>query len=153
VTFGRTRTNCVPQVRKAEGEGEMNELEPKAVRSQWLWFGAALLAMTIIALSRVCRDKVLACPLWLRWDGFPGGGSVQFVVWESWRSASRWKDLVLMARNRKLGGWSYKEDRRLLELAKHSRSAEEIANLMNRSPDTVRKMAIRLGVSLNKNRR
>ncbi len=27
----------------------MNELEPKAVRSQWLWFGAALLAMTVIA--------------------------------------------------------------------------------------------------------
>jgi hypothetical protein len=28
----------------------MNELEPDAARSQWLWFGAALLAMTIIAL-------------------------------------------------------------------------------------------------------
>ena len=27
----------------------MRELEPNAVRSQWLWFGAALLAMTIIA--------------------------------------------------------------------------------------------------------
>jgi hypothetical protein len=27
----------------------MNELEPDAERSQWLWFGAALLAMTIIA--------------------------------------------------------------------------------------------------------
>jgi len=38
----------------------------------------------------------------------------------------------------------------LLELAKHSRPAEEIANLMNRSPDAIRKMAIRLGVSLNK---
>jgi hypothetical protein len=25
----------------------MNELEPKDVRHQWLWFGAALLAMTI----------------------------------------------------------------------------------------------------------
>jgi len=52
--------------------------------------------------------------------------------------------------NRKLGAWSYKEDRRLLELAKHSRQAEEIADLMNRSPDAIRKMAIRLGVSLNK---
>jgi hypothetical protein len=30
--------------------------------------------MTIIALSRVCRDKVLACPLWLHLDGLPGGG-------------------------------------------------------------------------------
>jgi hypothetical protein len=57
-----------------------------------------------------------------------------------------------MAPNRKQrGGWSYKEDRRLLELAKQSRSAEEIANLMNRSPNAIRKMAIRLGVSLNKN--
>jgi len=50
-----------------------------------------------------------------------------------------------------MGAWSYKENRRLLELAKHSRSAEEIANLMNRSPNAIRKMAIRLGVSLNKN--
>jgi len=58
-----------------------------------------------------------------------------------------------MAQNRKQGAWSYKGDRRLLELAKHSRPAEEIANLMNRSPDAIRKMAIRLGVSLNKNRR
>lgn len=28
-----------------EGEGEMNELEPDSWRSQWLWFGTALLAM------------------------------------------------------------------------------------------------------------
>jgi hypothetical protein len=28
----------------------MNELEPETEASQWLWFGAALLAMTIIAL-------------------------------------------------------------------------------------------------------
>jgi hypothetical protein len=27
----------------------MNDLEPQTARSQWLWFGAALLAMTIIA--------------------------------------------------------------------------------------------------------
>jgi hypothetical protein len=58
-----------------------------------------------------------------------------------------------MAQNRKQGGWSYKEDRRLLELAKQSRSAEEIANLMNRSPNAIRKKAIRLGASLNKNRK
>jgi hypothetical protein len=58
-----------------------------------------------------------------------------------------------MAQNRKQGAWSYKEDRRLLELAKHSRAAEEIANLMNRSSDAIRKMAIRLGVSLNNNPR
>jgi hypothetical protein len=28
----------------------MSELEPHSEPSQWLWFGAALLAMTIIAL-------------------------------------------------------------------------------------------------------
>ncbi|MEH2560811.1 hypothetical protein V1289_000438 [Bradyrhizobium sp. AZCC 2289] len=28
----------------------MNELEPETASRQWLWFGAALLAMTIIAL-------------------------------------------------------------------------------------------------------
>jgi hypothetical protein len=31
-----------------KAEGEMNKLEPKA--QQWLWFGAALLALTVIAL-------------------------------------------------------------------------------------------------------
>jgi hypothetical protein len=63
-------------------------------------------------------------------------------------------DLALMAPDRKQrGGWSYKEDRRLLELAKQSKSAQEIENLMNRSPNAIRKMAIRLGVSLNKNRK
>jgi hypothetical protein len=33
-----------------KGEGKMNDLDPKAEASQWLWFGAALLAMTIIAM-------------------------------------------------------------------------------------------------------
>ena len=28
----------------------MNELEPDAESSQWLWFGAALLAMMVIAM-------------------------------------------------------------------------------------------------------
>jgi len=49
--------------------------------------------------------------------------------------------------------WSYKDDRRLLELAAQSRSYEVIANLMDRSPKAIRKVAIRLGVSLGKNRR
>ena len=44
--------------------------------------------------------------------------------------------------------WSYAADRRLLELAKSSKSPEEIARLMNRSPAAVYKMAIRLGVPL-----
>ena len=55
-----------------------------------------------------------------------------------------------MARKLKQARWSYAEDRRLLELAKSTRSPEEIAHLMGRSPDAIRKMAIRLGVSLNK---
>jgi hypothetical protein len=28
----------------------MNDFEPETARSQWLWFGAALLAMTVIGL-------------------------------------------------------------------------------------------------------
>jgi hypothetical protein len=53
-----------------------------------------------------------------------------------------------MAQKLKQAGWSYAEDRRLLELAKSSKSPEEIARLMNRSPAAVYKMAIRLGVPL-----
>jgi hypothetical protein len=34
----------------AEGKEEMNEQKPDAETAQWLWFGGALLAMTIIAL-------------------------------------------------------------------------------------------------------
>jgi hypothetical protein len=41
----------------------MNELEPDA-QQQWLWFGAALLAMTIIAFvvtvaSRLSRSRTI----------------------------------------------------------------------------------------------
>jgi hypothetical protein len=53
-----------------------------------------------------------------------------------------------MARKLKQARWSYAEDRRLLELAKSSKSPEEIARLMSRSPAAVYKMAIRLGVPL-----
>jgi hypothetical protein len=48
-----------------------------------------------------------------------------------------------MARKLKLARWSYAEDRRLLKPAKSSKSPEEIAHLMNRSPAAVYKMAIR----------
>jgi hypothetical protein len=48
----------------------------------------------------------------------------------------------------KQGAGSYAEDRRLLKLAKSSKSPEEIARLLNRSPAAVYKMAIRLGVPL-----
>jgi hypothetical protein len=47
----------------------------------------------------------------------------------------------------------YAEDRRLLELAANARSPEEIANLMNRPPETIRKVALRLGIFLRNNGR
>ena len=52
-----------------------------------------------------------------------------------------------MARKLKQARWSYAKDRRQ-ELAKSSKSPEEIARLMSRSPAAVYKMAIRLGVPL-----
>jgi hypothetical protein len=58
-----------------------------------------------------------------------------------------------MARKLKLARWSYAEDRRVLELAKQSRSLEEIAKQMNRSPEAIHKVAIRLGISLRNDRR
>jgi hypothetical protein len=45
-------------------------------------------------------------------------------------------------------GWSFKQDRRVMELAKTSKTLEEIAKTMNRTPDRIRKVAMRLGVSV-----
>jgi hypothetical protein len=53
-----------------------------------------------------------------------------------------------MARKLKQARWSYAEDRRLLELSASSKSLEEVAHLMMRSPAAVYKVAIRLGVPL-----
>jgi hypothetical protein len=44
--------------------------------------------------------------------------------------------------------WSFKEDRRLMELAKSSVSLEEAAKQLGRSSDAVKRMALRLGLSL-----
>jgi len=44
--------------------------------------------------------------------------------------------------------WSFKEDRRLMELAKSSTSLEEAAKLFGRSPDAIKRMALRLGLAL-----
>ncbi|WP_431206650.1 hypothetical protein ACQ86E_21145 [Bradyrhizobium betae] len=44
--------------------------------------------------------------------------------------------------------WSFKEDRRLMELAKSSASLEEAAKTLGRSPDAVKRMALRLGLTL-----
>jgi hypothetical protein len=54
-----------------------------------------------------------------------------------------------MARKLKLARWSYAEDRRLLALAASSKSLEEVAHLMRRSPAAVYKMALRLGAPLS----
>jgi IS30 family transposase len=48
---------------------------------------------------------------------------------------------------------SYKEERRLIELASDKKkSAEEIAHLMGRPPDTIRRWAVRLGISRGKSK-
>jgi len=43
-------------------------------------------------------------------------------------------------------GWSLKDDRRVIEPARDT--LEQIAKTMNRTPDRIRKVAMRLGVSV-----
>jgi hypothetical protein len=43
--------------------------------------------------------------------------------------------------------WSFADDRRVIALAKASKSLEEAARIMKRTPERIRKVAIRLGVS------
>jgi hypothetical protein len=45
-------------------------------------------------------------------------------------------------------GWSYKEDRRLSELAGSGKTLEQIAKAMDRTLDGIRNRSIRLGLSL-----
>lgn len=54
------------------------------------------------------------------------------------------EDLSVMARK----PWSFREDRRLMELAKSSTSLEEAAKQLGRSPDAIKRMALRLGLAL-----
>jgi hypothetical protein len=44
--------------------------------------------------------------------------------------------------------WSFKEDRRLMELAKSSVSLEQAAKQLGRTPEAVKRMALRLGLVL-----
>ncbi|MDH6262880.1 hypothetical protein [Bradyrhizobium sp. BR13661] len=44
--------------------------------------------------------------------------------------------------------WSFKEDRRLMELAKSSATLEEAARQLGRTPDAIKRTALRLGLSL-----
>jgi hypothetical protein len=45
-------------------------------------------------------------------------------------------------------GWSFKEDRRLSELAGSGKTLEQIVKAMNRTPDFVRNRSLRLGLSI-----
>jgi hypothetical protein len=54
------------------------------------------------------------------------------------------KLICLMAR--KLG-WSFAEQRLLIELARASKSLDEAAKVIGRKPASIKKMALRLGIS------
>jgi hypothetical protein len=43
--------------------------------------------------------------------------------------------------------WSFADDRCVIELAKAKVSLEEAARIMKRTPDRIRKVSIRLGIS------
>ena len=43
--------------------------------------------------------------------------------------------------------WSFKDDRRLMELARSSTSLEEVVKQTGRSPESLKKVAKRLGIS------
>ena len=43
--------------------------------------------------------------------------------------------------------WSFALDRRLIELAKAKTSLEEAARIIDRTPERIRKVSIRLGIS------
>jgi hypothetical protein len=43
--------------------------------------------------------------------------------------------------------WSFAEQRRLIELARASKSLEEVAKLTGRKPGSIKKVALRLGIS------
>jgi hypothetical protein len=43
--------------------------------------------------------------------------------------------------------WSFKDDRRLMELARSSKSLEQVVRIVGRSPDAIKKAAMRLGIS------
>jgi predicted transcriptional regulator len=51
---------------------------------------------------------------------------------------------IIMTRK---GGISFEEERQLLELARASKSLEEAARATGRKPETIKKVAKRLGVS------
>ncbi|MDO8400638.1 MAG: hypothetical protein Q7T45_22750 [Bradyrhizobium sp.] len=44
--------------------------------------------------------------------------------------------------------WSFKDQRRLIEIAASEKSVEEVAVRIGRTPRSVRRMALQLGISL-----
>ena len=47
--------------------------------------------------------------------------------------------------------WSFAEQRRLIELARDSKSLDEVAKLTGRKPESIKKVASRLGISFKSN--
>lgn len=43
--------------------------------------------------------------------------------------------------------WSFAHDRRVIELAKAKKTLEEAARIMERTPERIRKVSVRLGAS------
>jgi hypothetical protein len=43
--------------------------------------------------------------------------------------------------------WSFADNRRVIELAKEKKPLEEVAQIMNRTPERIRNVSLRLGVS------
>ena len=61
--------------------------------------------------------------------------------------------MMARAGKQKMGPWSYKQQRELVELAAASHSLETIANRMKRPPATILKKAAQLGISIKRSPR
>src|SRR6266540_2724659 len=60
----------------------------------------------------------------------------------------RWRLCLQRSALRMAGkSWSFADDRRVIELAKASKSLKEAARIMKRTPERIRKVSMRLGVS------
>ena len=98
--------------------------------------------------------KFLETPIHLD-TGLPQGpahpSKVAKRTWVRLATLSLWpyeRMIVRMARR----PWSFKEDRRLMELAKSLTTLEEAAKQLGRSTDAVKRMALRLGLTLKSKR-
>jgi hypothetical protein len=46
----------------------------------------------------------------------------------------------------RMGRWSFKDDRRLMELARASKTLEEVVKITGRSPKAIQRRTMRLGI-------